>query len=171
MPDGMPVAGPRAGAWPAPRGAAVLQSGLAAAALLGRGMLAVRAAGDAAQAGLLLRWSPPVVLAPMLAMRRCSRAAAPARSAGRLAARVVALAVLLLAPLLLLWGVCVTGAEHLLGARPFSFADDLAWLPLAAAVLWGTMALYGIAPASLLQYLICRHYLRRRPCFAEGDTR
>ena len=33
------------------------------------------------------------------------------------------------------------------------------------------MALYGIAPASLLQYLICRHYLRRRPCFAEGDTR
>ena len=172
MPEGMPLAGMRgAGERLSPRARAALLSGLAAALLLGLGMLAVHVAGDAGQAGLLLRWSPPVVAAPVLSMLWCSRAMAPSRGAGRLAARVVALTVLMLVPAMLLWGVLVTGAEHLFVARPTRLAEDLAWLPPAMAVLWGAFVLYGIAPMSLVQYLICRRCLRRRPSFAEGDIR
>ena len=172
MPDGMPVAGMRgAGARLSPRALAALLSGLAAALLLGLGMLAVHVAGDAGQAGLLLRWSPPLVAAPVLSMLWCSRAVAPARGAGRLAARVVALSVLLLVPAMLLWGVLVTCVEHLFVARSTRLAEDLAWLPPAVAVLWGALVLYGIAPMSLAQYLICRRCLRRRPSFTEGDIR
>lgn len=172
MPDGLPLAGRRpAGAALPARAEAALLSGLAAAVLLGLGMLAVHVAGDAGQAGLLLRWSPPVIAAPVLSMLWCSRAAAPRRGAGRLAARVVALAVLLLVPAMLLWGVLATGAEHLLAARPTRLAEDLAWLLPVVAVLWGAFVLYGIAPMSLAQYLICRRCLRRRPSFAEGDIR
>ena len=172
MPDGMPVAGMRgAVARLSPRVWTALLSGLAAVLLLGLGMLVVHVAGDAGQAGLLLRWSPPVVAAPVLSMLWCTRAAAPARGAGRLAARVVVLTVLLLVPAMLSWGVLVTGAEHLFATRPTRLAEDLAWLPPAVAVLWGALVLYGIAPMSLAQYLICRRCLRRRPSFTEGEIR
>jgi len=80
-------------------------------------------------------------------------------------------AVLLLVPAMLAWGVLVTGAEHLFATRPTRLAEDLAWLPPAVAVLWGALVLYGIAPMSLAQYLICRRCLRRRPSFTEGEIR
>ena len=75
MPEGMPLAGmPGAGARLSPRALAALLSGLAAALLLGLGMLAVHVAGDAGQAGLLLRWSAPVVAAPVLVNAACNEA-------------------------------------------------------------------------------------------------
>ncbi|GEM_PF-2524395 len=153
-----------------PRAESAVLSAAAAAALLLAGALALQLAGDGGQARQLLLWAPPLLLAPALAAAWVLRrpVASPRRSAGALALRILPLAMLVLVPLLLAWGALTVVLEHAVSARGASFAESLRWLPVAAGMLWASVLLFGIAPASLLQYLVCRRHLRRQRTIAGG---
>lgn len=140
-------------------------------------LLAIVAYVANAHGGQISQWGTGVWRALVVAVPAASSAALGARlalawqrralvksrrwSAVGLNWRVVLLSYLLFPLLMTLWMVGATLFDYFTANPGGTLADNLLWLPLAAIIFSGLAIAFGAIPAFILEYFVCRRYLRR----------
>lgn len=88
---------------------------------------------------------------------------------GGMTLRTLLVAFLLFPMALAAWLLVTMGIDRIGAASPGNWKESLAWLPVF--VFYGSMiaVLFGAVPAFVLEYFVCRRYLRRRAGTTTGQ--
>ena len=75
--------------------------------------------------------------------------------------RILLVSYLLFPLVVTLWMALTTLFDQAVAPAPGRLSDNLLWLPFAAVILSGMAIALGAVPAFVIEYFICRRYLRR----------